>query len=68
MKVFDSVSLYAIERKTRNSWNYSICVYKDLFIVLWSVKCHFDNDKKLSDIFFVTESQLDCLESSDSKR
>jgi len=68
MKVFDSVSLYAIERKTRNSWNYSICVYKYLFIVLWPVKCHFDNDKKLSDIFFVTESQLDCLESSDSKR
>ena len=62
------MGLYAIEKKARSSWNYSMCAYKDLFVVLWSVKCHFDNAKKLSDIFFVTESQLDCLESSDSER
>ena len=44
-----------------------LSVYKDLFIVLWVVECHFDNGKKLSDMFFGSYSQLDCLGLSDSK-
>lgn len=51
----------------KSSWKYPVGVYKYLLIVLWVAECYFDNGKKLSDIFFVTESQLDCLGSSDSK-